>query len=154
MRERTFRNEVRVLQKPENLFEFFADARNLNRITPDWLNFRIINPDIKLQKGSKIVYKLTWRGLPLKWVSEITDWNPPHSFIDKQIQGPYKTWIHTHNFARENDVTRIIDEVQYSVPGSFLEPLIHKFFVGPDVHRIFQFRTRKILEIFEAVKSP
>ncbi len=153
MAERTIRKEILVQGTPENLFLFFADARNLNRITPAWLNFHILNPDVKLQKGLRIEYALKWRGFPLRWISEITEWNPPHGFIDTQIHGPYKTWIHKHMFVRENSDTRIIDEVHYSVPGSFLEPLIHKFFVGPDVKRIFEYRTQTILELFDAPLS-
>jgi ligand-binding SRPBCC domain-containing protein len=149
MAERTIRQEVLVLGKPENIFSFFADARNLNQITPSWLNFHILNPDVKLEKGSRIEYSLKWRGIPLRWISEISDWQPPYRFIDTQIVGPYKTWIHKHEFVREDNKTRIIDEVHYSVPGSFIEPLVHRFFVGPDIQRIFKFRTHTILKLFE-----
>ena len=148
MAERIFHNEVRVPEGPETIFKFFSDAKNLNVITPPWLDFQIVTPDVKLEKGSQIEYRLKWRGLPLRWISEIAYWNPPHSFVDKQIKGPYKTWIHKHEFVPDDNGTRIIDEVRYSIPGAFLEPLIHKFFVGPDVRRIFEFRMNKISALF------
>jgi ligand-binding SRPBCC domain-containing protein len=152
MAERRFRNEMQIDKTPEDVFAFFSNAANLNRITPPWLHFKILNPDVKLQKGSLIRYRLRLRGIPLKWISEITEWNPPHYFVDAQIKGPYRTWIHKHEFIAEDSVTHMIDEVRYSLPGSFLEPLVNRFFVEPDIKRIFQFRTKVIEEIFKSEK--
>jgi ligand-binding SRPBCC domain-containing protein len=153
MAERIFRNEMLISRNRETVFAFFSDAANLNRITPNWLHFQILNPEVKLQKGSLIKYRLRLRGIPIKWISEISEWNPPDYFVDTQIKGPYRTWIHKHEFIPDRDSTRMIDEVQYLVPGAFLEPVINKFFVEPDIRRIFEFRTKTIEKIFQSEKS-
>ncbi|MEO8071308.1 MAG: SRPBCC family protein, partial [Acidobacteriota bacterium] len=84
------------MPKPiDEVFEFFGDARNLERLTPAFVNFKILTPQpIVMRPGTLIDYRISLRGLPVKWRSEITEWNPPYSFVDEQRRGPYKKWIH------------------------------------------------------------
>src|SRR5215204_3213809 len=92
------RESVIDLPRPE-VFDFFADAGNLERITPPQLNFNIVTAQpIDIHEGSLIDYKLKLRGFPIKWRTRISQWNPPFDFIDEQIHGPYKQWIHEHTF--------------------------------------------------------
>ena len=92
--------------KLEDVYNFFSDPRNLGEITPPFLNFTILTPSpIEVNEGTIIEYRLSLHGFKLKWVSKISAWNPPHYFIDEQIKGPYKSWVHEHIFESSNDST-------------------------------------------------
>ena len=128
----------------EETFAFFSDACNLERITPPFLQFRIVTPTpIDMHPGALIDYRLRVRGLPVKWRTEITRWDPPHGFTDVQLRGPYRKWVHRHEFHPENGGTRVVDIVNYLVPGG---PLIDRLIVRPEVQRIFDYRKMKIEE--------
>ena len=133
---------------PDLVFAFFADAGNLERITPPELNFNIVTPQpIKIEKGALIDYKLRMRGIPVKWRTEISAWEPPFRFVDQQLRGPYRQWIHTHTFtATGPNETLMEDEIHYRLP---LEPLgdIAHFFVRRELEYIFDFRRRAVTEI-------
>jgi len=138
-----------LLPRPrEEVFAFFADARNLETITPPWLRFRITTPGkIHMRPGTTIEYALRIRGISMKWVSEITVWEPPCRFVDEQRKGPYLLWIHEHRFSETGGRTLASDSVRYAVPGG---ALIHKFFVERDVRKIFDYRGKKLEELFPA----
>jgi ligand-binding SRPBCC domain-containing protein len=130
------------------VFAFFSDAHNLDVLTPPWLHFRILTPPVELRRGVLLDYRLRWHGLPLSWRTEIAEWDPPHSFTDRQVKGPYRQWVHWHTFEERDGGTLIRDRVDYALPGWVLEPLIHRLVVGPDVERIFAFRRQKMEELF------
>ena len=137
-----------VLNKSlEEVFPFFADARNLELITPPNLNFRIVTPDeeLSMREGLKIDYRIKLWGVPMKWQSEISAWDPPHLFVDEQRVGPYKKWVHEHSFHEENGKTVVQDYVTYQVPGG---SLVAKFFVTPELNRIFSYRQKVMSAIF------
>ena len=104
----------------DEAFAFFADARNLEAITPQWLRFRILEAPPKLERGSLLVYRLRLFGLPIRWRTEIAEWRPPHGFVDVQLEGPYRRWEHTHRLRRVDGGTEISDRVVYRLP---FEPL-------------------------------
>lgn len=138
-----------VIQRPRNeVFSFFADAGNLEKITPPELNFHIISPQpIDIKKGAFIDYKLKLRGIPITWKTEITGWNPPHSFVDTALKSPYKQWIHLHTFEEgERGETIMKDIVRYRLP---LEPLgdFAHFYVKKELKYIFDYRYKIIEEI-------
>src|SRR4051795_7133244 len=99
----------------ERAFEFFADPWNLEAITPQWLNFRIVEAPPVLEQGSLLRYRLRLFGLPVDWLTEISDWRPPHGFTDVQLEGPYRSWIHTHRLRAMDGGTEIRDEVRYGL---------------------------------------
>ena len=132
----------------DETFAFFADAWNLERITPPILRFRIVTPvPIPMRVGTLIDYRLRLRGIPIRWRTEITAWNPPHGFTDIQLRGPYRKWVHRHDFRAENGGTRVDDTVNYVVPGG---ALLDRLFVRPDVNRIFAYRRKVIGEALES----
>lgn len=133
----------------EDVFVFFSDARNLETLTPQWMRFRILTPEpIRMFRGAKIDYRLRWHGLPLRWETEIVNWNPPRQFEDLQRKGPYRLWHHTHRFEAVAGGTRILDEVRYQLPFGVLGRLVHALSVRRNVEEIFAYRQAKIREIF------
>jgi ligand-binding SRPBCC domain-containing protein len=145
---RTFRLEREQLIELdiETTFSFFADARNLERLTPPWLRFEILSRgDAALEAGSLIDYRLRLRGVPVRWRSEITVWQPPHHFIDCQKSGPYRIWVHSHSFRAVDGGTRVRDEVLYALPGgALIASPINRLLVGPDLQRIFDYRRQRL----------
>jgi ligand-binding SRPBCC domain-containing protein len=138
------------IQKPiDEVFNFFADATNLEVITPPWLGFRILSPEpITMRAGARIAYRLRWHHLPLRWVTEIAEWSPPFRFVDVQRRGPYALWHHTHEFAAHEGGTRLRDQVRYALPLGPLGLLMHRLAVGRDVEAIFAYRAKRVTEIF------
>jgi len=149
MRIHTLQTEQWLPRPLEEVFAFFSDAANLEELTPPWLHFRILTPlPIEMRAGVLIDYQIQYRIVPLRWRTEITVWEPPHRFVDRQLRGPYRQWIHEHTFEAKDGGTLMRDRVDYAVPGWLLEPLIHAWIVGPDVRRIFAYREEKMRQRF------
>lgn len=132
----------------ERVFAFFADAGNLDRLTPPWLHFRIDTPlPIAMGPGALIDYRLRLHGVPIRWRTEITEWNPPRGFVDEQRRGPYRWWIHTHTFHESPDGgVEMEDVVDYQPRGG---ALVHALVVGRDLRRIFAWRAIALREALE-----
>lgn len=127
------------------VFPFFADAGNLETITPPWLHFKILTPlPIEMRNGALIEYRLRLHGIPIRWLTEITAWDPPHRFVDVQKRGPYRTWIHEHTFADTESGCEMTDFVQYAPPGGRIVDLL---FVRRSVRQIFEYRARKLSDV-------
>jgi ligand-binding SRPBCC domain-containing protein len=142
-----------VARDLETTFGFFADAGNLQRLTPPWLDFEILTPQpIPMQTGALIDYRITVHGLPVRWRTEIAEWAPPFRFVDQQVRGPYWLWHHTHTFRALDGGTVVEDTVRYRPIGG---ALVHGLFVKRDLERIFTYRQEEILRVFGvAARSP
>lgn len=128
------------------VFDFFADATNLERITPPWLEFRITTPTpIEMRPGATIDYRLKIHGLPIRWRSEITFWQPLQRFVDEQRKGPYRLWWHEHSFETRDGGTLARDRVRYSVWGG---GLVQRLLVRRDVEEIFEYRSHALQHLF------
>jgi ligand-binding SRPBCC domain-containing protein len=127
----------------DEAFAFFADAWNLEAITPPWLRFRILAAPRALERGSLLEYRLRLFGLPIRWRTEIVEWRPPYGFTDVQLSGPYRRWEHSHRLSPVDGGTEIYDHVLYRLPYGPLAGLL----VGPLVQRwltaIFDYRARE-----------
>jgi ligand-binding SRPBCC domain-containing protein len=133
------------------VFDFFSKAENLQELTPAFLHFRILSVDpAPVRKGTLIKYSLRWRIFPIRWTTEIIEWEPPYRFVDVQLKGPYKLWHHEHRFVAEGNGTRIIDEVQYQLPFGVFGSIAHSLKVKKDVEAIFVYRTEVVRRLFES----
>lgn len=131
------------------VFAFFADAGNLEAITPPFLHFKILTPlPIAMQAGALIEYRLRLYGVPIRWRTRIESWEPEQRFVDVQLQGPYARWHHTHEFEDLPNGTRMRDRVEYAVPWGPLGSLAHLLFVKRSLQRIFDFRRDRVAERF------
>ena len=130
----------------DRLFEFFSDAGNLETITPPWLCFHVVTPvPIVMAAGTLIDYRIKLHGIPLRWRSRISHWEPPERFVDEQLRGPYRWWRHTHEFVDLGSETDCVDQVHYHVWGGWL---VNRLLVERDLRRIFDFRQKRLTEIF------
>lgn len=148
MAEHILKRELTIDLPRAEVFDFFADAANLERITPPQLNFHIVTPQpIDIREGALIDYRLKLRGLPMTWRTEISVWEPPHKFVDRQLSGPYKQWIHTHTFTELGPAKTLIeDEVRYRLPLEPLGDIVH-FIVKSELKKIFDFRQKTVQEL-------
>lgn len=129
----------------DRVFPFFAEPRNLARITPPGLGFRIVSPGpLEMTAGLQIEYRVSPLWVPQRWVSEITLWHPPHRFVDEQRVGPYRRWHHLHEFVAVPEGTEVRDVVTYSLPFGFLGALAHRAFVRRQLEGIFAHRAQVV----------
>lgn len=136
------RTELWLPRGIQEVFDFFADAYKLEDITPPWLHFHVLTPKpVPMFPGTKIDYKLRLHGLPVRWRSEISEWEPPRRFVDRQLAGPYRLWHHLHEFEEQDGGTLVKDTVDYKVPGG---SFVHWLMVRRDLETIFRYRHERM----------
>jgi ligand-binding SRPBCC domain-containing protein len=133
----------------EDIFPFFSNPRNLARLTPPWVGFKIIEcPDGDVEKGTRIRYRIKLFFVPMYWETLINDCTVGVSFVDSQVRGPYQSWVHSHFFSESSGDTVMRDEVAYEMPFSFIGRIAHFLFIKRTLNNIFDYRHRAIEEIF------
>ncbi len=155
MRTSVLERRQRVPVSLDDAFAFFANPQNLAAITPPWLGFEILEAPSAAHAGALMLYRLRIKGVPVRWLTEITAWHPPRSFTDVQRAGPYRLWEHTHRLAPVEGGTEIYDHVRYRVPGGQLARLVDRF-VRPLLDEIFDYRAARVVELLApaAVDAP
>lgn len=156
MRIFTLRREQVLPAGPDDVFPFFADARNLEAITPPLLRFEVVTPgEVPMQVGTLIQYRLTLRGIGVNWLTSIQEWDPPWRFVDVQVRGPYALWHHSHDFAATPDgkATIMRDTVRYAVGFGPLGAVAARAFVHRDVASIFDFRRDAVVPALAALSA-
>ena len=133
----------------DEVFAFFAEAQNLEMLTPAFLNSRILTPlPPDMRSGTLIDYQIRLGGIPMRWRTRIETFEAPVRFVDVQLAGPYRTWRHVHEFQDAPGGTLVTDRVDYALPFGFLGALAHRLFVRRVLKRIFDFRQQRLAEIF------
>jgi len=141
--------ELVVPRDRDQVFAFFSNAENLEKLTPAILRFEILTPTpIAMRVGAIIDYRIRIRGFPVTWRTEITTWEPGRRFVDEQLRGPYAKWRHEHNFEDVEGGTLVRDVVHYRPPGGPMAPLVNWMFVERDVRKIFHYRIERLEELF------
>jgi ligand-binding SRPBCC domain-containing protein len=149
MTDSTFECEQWVPSNIKDVFIFFAEAKNLESITPPHLNFKIIEMSTEnITKGTLIDYKIRLYGAPMEWKTHIREFKENEMFIDEQLKGPYTKWLHTHTFQEKDGGTLIIDHILYKIPFGSLGNLILGNFIRKDIQAIFNYRKNFIKEYF------
>jgi ligand-binding SRPBCC domain-containing protein len=156
-REYVLRRVQRFALPREQVFAFFADALNLETITPPFLHFHVVTPPpIAMQAGTLIDYRLRLFSVPFHWRTEIESFDAPCGFVDRQLRGPYALWHHTHTFETvaadrlgESPQTEMTDVVRYRLPLGPLGWAAHAWFVRRTLARIFDYRARQIAELLK-----
>jgi ligand-binding SRPBCC domain-containing protein len=147
MKTYTLECEMLVPVSVREAFEIFKDPRNLSRITPPWLNFRITSEKVEMRQGAEIAYRIRWAGIPLAWKTRISEYEPPFFFVDVQQSGPYRHWVHRHTFRPTEGGTLVKDRVEYALPLGWLGRLAHRMVVRRQLNGIFAYRQRALMEL-------
>lgn len=142
-----------LVQAPRGaVFEFFSKAENLEKLTPPFLKFEILTPlPIEMRRGQFIEYRIGIGGVPMNWLTEISEWTPPERFVDEQLRGPYRYWHHTHEFHETEGGTLMRDVVEYELPLGPLGRLAHAALVQGTLRRIFDYRRQAVEAAFPPV---
>ncbi len=151
MKVRTLKKSQLVKKPLDEVFDFFSSPENLARITPPEMGFNIITPGpIEMKPGALIDYTVRVSGIPVRWTTLITEFDPPHKFVDVQLKGPYQFWHHTHTFKQIGEETLIDDEIKYMLPFGFLGDIVHALSVRGQLEKIFNYRYKIIAKHFAA----
>lgn len=149
----TLKREQFIRRSSRELFEFFEKPENLEKITPSSVGFRIMTPKpITMKTGTVLDYTIRLFGIPIRWTTLITNYDPPHGFTDVSLRGPYSFWHHTHSFEEYNNGTKMIDEVRYALPFGVIGRIIHSLQVKRQLDYIFNYRAQVISDILETNK--
>lgn len=154
MLEQVFQTKQFINKPISEVFSFFAEAKNLEKITPEFLNFRILKMNTpEIQKNSLIDYQLKLHGIPLKWKTLISEFIPNERFIDEQLKGPYTKWVHTHTFQEKDGGTLIKDHVVYKIPLGIIGKTLLGNYIRNDITKIFNYRYNIIDKHFHGDKN-
>ncbi|MFL6028591.1 MAG: SRPBCC family protein [Gaiellaceae bacterium] len=146
--------EQRLEAPPSVVFPFFADARNLEAITPPLLSFRLLTPEpVEMGVGTFLQYALRVHGVPVRWDTLIQEWDPPSRFVDVQVRGPYRLWHHTHELVGVDGGTATLmrDTVRYAVGFGVAGEIARRTVVRRDLAAIFAFRAERVPALVAAL---
>lgn len=140
---------AQLIKRPlEEVFAFFADAANLQAITPPSLNFTIQTPQpIEMKTGTQMEYRLQLFSIPFRWKTNIDLFEPPFRFVDRQVSGPYKLWRHLHEFHETADGVLMVDQIDYQIGWWLAGRMAHAMMVRSTLENIFDYRRRRVAEL-------
>lgn len=145
----TLRRTITIPGTLDTVFEFFNRPENLEQLTPASLKFRMLTPSpVAMHNGAVLDYVIRLMGLPLRWTSVITGYDPPHEFVDVQLRGPYAFWHHRHRFESAAEGVDVIDEIHYEIGFSLVGRWLLKPIIQRQLSGIFSYRTHMIEGIF------
>jgi ligand-binding SRPBCC domain-containing protein len=147
---------AQLIPRPlDEIFAFFADAGNLETVTPPTLGMALLTPrPISMHAGTLIDYQLRLFGIRFRWQTRIETFEPLVRFTDVQRRGPYRRWHHLHEFFATTDGTLVVDTVDYELPLGPLGTLAHTLFVRRTLELIFDYRRTHLTERFGGAAAP
>jgi len=149
----TLKTRQKIAKPRSELFDFFQRPENLEKITPASVGFRILTPSpIKMKVGTVLDYTIRLFGLPVRWTTLITEYEPPFRFSDVALRGPYSFWFHNHTFKEDDNGTIMIDEVRYALPLGFIGRMVNFLWVKRQLNYIFNYRAKVIKDLLEGKK--
>jgi uncharacterized protein YbjT (DUF2867 family)/ligand-binding SRPBCC domain-containing protein len=138
-----------IARHSDEVFAFFSRAENLGRMTPPSMDFKLLSTDTEMRDGLEIDYRVRpLLGVPMRWRSRIDSYDPPRSFTDTQLRGPYRSWVHTHSVVANGQGTDVVDEVAYSLPVGPLGNLAHGAVVRRELEHVFRYRAQILAAVF------
>ena len=133
----------------DEVFGIFEDPYNLAKITPSWLSFQVVSTNrVTMKQGAEIEYRIRWLGLPMHWKTVITEYRPPHLFVDEQAKGPYSYWRHQHTFKETSQGVVIGDHLRYALPLGILGRIAHGVMVSKQLRSVFEYRQERLAKLF------
>lgn len=146
----TLKKSINVPASLDEVFAFFNRPENLEKLTPPFLRFNILTPSpLVMHNGAVFDYQISLLGLPMRWTNLISNYDPPHQFVDVQLKGPYSFWHHRHSFVPHEGHVEVIDEVHYEVGFSVLGKLMHGLVIQHQLNAIFSHRERVMGTMFK-----
>jgi len=145
-----FVKESRIAASPERVFAFHESPGALQRLTPPWEKVSVESGGTSIKTGARVVLKTSLGPIPLRWVAEHMEYDPPHLFADRQVSGPFAKWYHRHEFLDDGQGGTILrDVVDYEPPLGVIGRLFGAGFVKAKLEKMFDYRhdaTRRIVE--------
>ena len=150
----TLHREQIIPTSVEVLWDYFSAPQNLNDMTPPDMNFQIVmGGDVKMYEGQIIEYRVEFiRGIRSLWLTEIAHVREKEYFVDEQRVGPYRFWYHEHLFEKTSFGTKMTDHVTYVIPFGIIGDVLNSLWIGKRLQSIFEFRRKKIIELFGEVQ--
>ncbi len=147
MQTYTLKCELIAPVSMKEAFALFENPYNLAKITPPWLGFKILSPEVEMRKDLEIDYLFHWLGIPLRWKTRITTYEPPFDFVDEALRSPYLFWRNHHCFRPMEEGTVVSDRVDYAMPYGPVGALAHQWIVARQLREIFDFRQKAIMRL-------
>ena len=122
------------------LYEWHARRGAFERLTPPWQHLRVIERPESLDDGQRMVFEYKIGPVWRRWVAEHHDHVPGEQFADRQIEGPFGAWDHTHRFVPNGEQSFLHDRVIYSLPGGQVLDRPAEATAGHQLERLFRFR--------------
>jgi len=136
-----------------DVFAFLADPANLARVMPQAFRVRVLTPDVRMEAGAVVDFRIAWLGLPLSWRTFVREWDPPYRFVDVQVNGPYARWEHRHRLLEQGEGTWVEDRVTYRLPAGLLGQAAHALLVGRQLRAAWAYRRDRLIALLAPVSA-
>jgi ligand-binding SRPBCC domain-containing protein len=138
-----------VLSDPVvQVFDFLRRPANLLRVTPPDLALQLDDAPQELQLGSRLTVRTRRWGMKQRSVTEVIAFEPNVLFVEEQKEGAFRQWLYTHRFeATADGGTRVLDEIDYELPGGMLGLLLTPAVVERELTAFFRYRNDCLTEI-------
>lgn len=153
MADHVLQSRLWLARPRPDVFAFLADPANLARVMPPWLGVRLLTPNVRMEAGAVLDFRVAWLGVPLSWRLFVREWDPPYRFVDVQVNGPYARWEHRHRLLEEGEGTWIEDRVTYRLPAGLLGRAAHGLLVGRQLRAAWAYRRERLIALLAPLSA-